>query len=263
MPDRGPTRHELRAALHVARLIDEHGNSVEAARMAYRHAITGRVHPLENLVVGERILLRSGLLTGGGDDLLPTAALMVLVALADDEALLALAAACGVDDLRSLAGLLPDDVGEDSQAIRDAYGAAGEVAVVLRCRDELADLGRSDLVEGVQRVSLVSDALGYDVAAPSIGGDLRLLEVKTQGAASADARFYLSRNEYEVGRARAGWALVCCRAPDGPDGPVEVVGWCRASALRDHLPEDRRGRWTEARVKLPLRVLMPGLPSAL
>lgn len=262
MIKRAPTLHELRAGLHVAGLIDAHGNSVQSARDAYQHASTGAQHPVENLMIGERLLVAAGFLVEHDDELLPTSAMMVLVSLTREEGLAALAAAFGLHTLGSGLGSHELDIDHDAEQLRAAYGAAGEEAVVFACREQLAGLGREDLVQGVQRVSLISDVLGYDVAAPALGGNLRLLEVKTESSGTTEARFYLSRNEYEVGRSRPGWALVYCRAPDGPDGHVDVVGWCRASALREFLPEDHRGRWTEARVRLPLRVLLPGIPPA-
>jgi hypothetical protein len=263
MRERNPTLHELRAALFVAGLIDSNGNSVDAARESYQQAATGGTFSGGSLLLGERLLVAAGVLVAHGMALFPTPSLMVLAALDAEEALLALASAFGDEAIGAVLGVAAGELADrnDAQAIRDAFGAAGEEAVVAACRSELVDRGRDDLAEGVQRVSLLSDAFGYDVAAPDLDRSLRLLEVKTEGAAqSLHVRFFLSRHEFEVGRRRPGWALVCCRAPRGPDGPVEVVGWCRASDLREFLPEDRRGRWTEALVRVPQRLLHPGLP---
>ena len=123
-------------------------------------------------------------------------------------------------------------------------------------------MGRPDLRWQVQRVSLVSDSLGYDVWAPSIGATSRHLEVKTSTRlAFGSFEFYLSRNEFEVGRREAAaWALVACHI-DGER--VADVGWCRAAALGAYLPDDQNGYWTEARVRLPRAVLVDGLPPAL
>jgi hypothetical protein len=113
-------------------------------------------------------------------------------------------------------------------------------------------------------VSLISDALGYDVNAPTLGAATRRLEVKTQGSnAAATVRFFLSRNEYEVGRRHTtSWALVMCCAPTGPSGAVEICGWCRADSLALYLPDDRNGRWTEAMVRMPTVALAAGFPPA-
>lgn len=61
------------------------------------------------------------------------------------------------------------------------------------------------------------------------------------------------------GRDGRSWALVACEI-DG--GAAQVIGWCRASELVPYLPEDRRGRWMEALVRLPRAVLSDGIPPA-
>jgi hypothetical protein len=112
----------------------------------------------------------------------------------------------------------------------------------------------------IVQVSVFDDTLGYDVSAPTLRhGASRHLEVKTASTVHAGLfPFYLSRNEYEVGRREpAEWALVACeRSSD----TVTILGWCRASVLTDYLPTDHRGRWTEALVRVPRAILFEGIP---
>ncbi|WP_376773577.1 protein NO VEIN domain-containing protein [Nonomuraea endophytica] len=147
---------------------------------------------------------------------------------------------------------------------RARIGALGEEFVKAACEAELTDLGRDDLGKQVARVSLISDGFGYDISAPNIRGELRLLEIKTQCVpSSSQFRLYISRNEYEVGRTEANWALVCCDMAGASDGDISIAGWCRGETLGPYLPEDHNGRWTEAMVVLPRGVLLPGFPSAI
>jgi len=247
-----PTRHEAEAALIVAQLIDEAGNHVVDAREAYTLALTQGTHRRHHLEVGESLLIEAGFLEPRGDRLVPTAALFVLANL-DTEASVA-ALTRRVMSIREVAGLLD----------RDAIGAAGEQAVADECAEELSNLGHPDLAKLVRRVSLVDDTAGFDVHAPTIGGDARLLEVKTTVTKPVGHfPFFISRNEYDIGRRNAtAWALVACAASADLTS-VEVVGWCRASDLRPYLPEDRSGRWTEAQVRLPMASLSAGIPPAI
>jgi hypothetical protein len=117
--------------------------------------------------------------------------------------------------------------------------------VVDLSRQDLARAGRPDLAALVQRVSLISDQLGYDVVAPTLRGKVRRMEVKTTSR-SAQTHFevYLSRNEAAVAVRDPSWTLVLCQACDS--SRAEVVGWCRANAFAPVLPSDKhpRGRWT-------------------
>jgi hypothetical protein len=141
-------------------------------------------------------------------------------------------------------------------------GERGENFVVEEARSNLIRIGRSDLADRVQRVSELSDQLGYDVVAPTLNG-VRRLEVKTSGRASVDEfHLFLSRLELEVGLADPSWALVACRLD--ANQVVTIAGWCRARALEPHMPSDAaRGRWATVEISLPVASLEPGLPPAI
>ena len=57
----------------------------------------------------------------------------------------------------------------DDAALR-ALGEAGEEAVLAACRAFLEERNRADLAREARRVSLISDALGYDIWAPDLAG---------------------------------------------------------------------------------------------
>jgi hypothetical protein len=116
---------------------------------------------------------------------------------------------------------------------------------------------------GVQQVSVISDALGYDVLAPRIDAAPRKLEVKTTASLVDKGlmRFFLTRNEYEQGRrAPESWSLVACHFVDMQ---VIILGWTPARTLMPYLPDDGNGRWAEALVRFPLSGLAVGIPSAI
>jgi hypothetical protein len=256
MGDLPLTGHRLRAALRVARIIDRLGNATDDVQASYRHALTLGEHPADHLRDAEQLLVRAGLLHRVEGRIFPTPGLAVLAGVDDECAAEVLAAALGTDNV-------DEGLSEADEAARAALGAAGEEHVAAGLREELVALGYTDLVAAVQRVSLVSDRLGYDVFAPTLTDAVRKLEVKTERVpARSWVRFFLTRNEYETGRrGRDAWALVACRA-DPSTEQIDTVGWCRVEALKLYLPEDRNGRWTEALVRLPVGGLVSGLPPA-
>ena len=244
-----PTLYELAAALRVARLVDAPGNQVSDVQAAYRGALTQGQHADAALRVGERLLLHANLLSGLDGVLSPTLRLHMLTKLDDATALTALA-------------LIFDELPRaDGERDKDATGLAGETKVLEQCRAELQKLGRPDLVEAVQQVSLISDSIGYDILAPTLGGVPRRLEVKTASGPRRDLfRFFISRNEYDVGRRMPSeWSLVACQLVDAR---VEVIGWTRSGSLHPYLPDDASGRWTEALIQFPQSALFPGIPPA-
>ncbi len=246
------TGFQLSAALWVIRAIDERGSNATTLDAAFHGAVTLGRFPRPDLDNALRLLRGRDLLVAEGGLTRHNGTVLPLLMLPDESALPLLAELLAVAER--------DD--EDENADRTAaLGAIGEEAVVAWCTDELQQLARIDLVDHVQRVSLISDRFGFDVSAPSIHADSRMLEVKTTFAKSGKTfRFFLTRNEYEVGRRHSSrWALVACRADEAG---ASVIGWCRASELERYLPDDANGRWTEALVHLPVSALLPGAPSA-
>ena len=240
-----PTLHQLRAAVEVARIVDATGNPTADVRDAYRHLLTGGEHRALSLTAGEQLLLRVGLLIEQEGRLQRAGPIEVLANLGEDEA---------VEVLRARHVTVID------QELRDEIGAAGEAAVMAACRDGLNELCSPHLAEQVQQVSLVDDTCGYDISAPSITGPARLLEVKTSGRDRPGLfEFYISRNEYSVGRRMPDkWALVACR---WEASTASIVGWCRAAALAPYLPTDGAGHWVQALVQLPFTQLVAGIPA--
>ncbi|MGB4776898.1 DUF3883 domain-containing protein [Microbacterium sp.] len=248
-----PTDFQVTAALWVARAIDPIGTDQPTLERTFHHAVTQGRFPRQDLDNAYRFLLDAGLILPQVGRASLHESVVPLLALPDDTALPLLA---------RLLGDAPGLEDDFADAVRRAeIGALGENAVVRWCVEELVEVGRRDLAEQVKRVSLVSDRFGYDITAPTVRADPRMLEVKASTSGSGKTfRFFLTRNEYEVGRRHPRqWALVACAvAADS----VTILGWCRVSEFERYLPDDGNGHWTEARVYLPVSALLSGVPSA-
>lgn len=242
------TAHELAAAAQVAKLIDAAGNDQSDARRSYALTSTDQSFTSSTMRAGEGLLLEAGMLRLVEGRLVPTARLASFASIGDDTE-----AAAALDRILDR---------QASEADRALIGTAGEEFVLAAVRHELRRLHRPDVADRCERVSLISDAFGYDINAPTLGDAMRRLEVKTQtiDGRSSTVRFYLSRNEYDTGRSNpAEWALVACSRTRSEE--LTLLGWCRAATLASYLPADQGGRWTEALVHVPLSVLSPGLPA--
>ena len=145
----------------------------------------------------------------------------------------------------------------DEAALR-ATGDAGEEAVLTACRAFLEDQRRPELARRVRRVSLISDALGYDIAAPDLAGRECRLEVKSYRGRYPN--FYITRNEFEVGLRLSRWYLVLCRSVT--DSIPSIMGWTTLAPLCARMPVDQVGSatWQVVRVRIDESHLRPGLP---
>ncbi|HEX3608602.1 MAG TPA: DUF3883 domain-containing protein [Solirubrobacterales bacterium] len=146
--------------------------------------------------------------------------------------------------------------------LRGELGEEGEEAVVSACKEQLLALGAGDAADGVCRVSLVSDELGYDVIAPKVDGSVRRLEAKATRSAAMAVTVVVTRNEIEAGRGDPNWHLVVARVGRGEED--SILGHTSVAALEALLPTDghEAGRWQAAQLRLQVDDLSPGLPAA-
>lgn len=273
-----PSIHVSQAALHTASLIDADGSPLGEARESYWHKATGGVFAPADLTIGEALLKDTGLIVEREGHLFLTPPLEEMLdgSLEDAISNLALEALCllppQVPDLgKSLADLVPDAQRREELLLaraqrfddraRQLIGEIGEELVVAAARGELAELGREDLARQVRRVSLESDMLGYDVKAPRITGNPRLLEVKATTRANEPFVVHISRNEATTGAKFSAWAMVVCRINDIAARSGEICGWCPATVFSGRLPQDAPGgSWEQAAIELWPNELHPGLP---
>lgn len=276
-----PSAYILHAALHAAALIDAEGSIVDQARESYWHRATGGEFSAATLRIGEELLLDTGLLVERDGRLHLTSALAMLLegSVEDAGAGVALEASSLIDfpdqhpASAELQALVPDAQRREELLLalaqrfddrrRRLIGDIGEGLVLSAAREELTSLNRPDLARRVRRVSLESDALGYDITAPRLLGEPRFLEVKATTGADEPIRIHLSRNEARVGSIYAGWSLIVCRISDPDERVGEILGWCHAASLRSRLPSDvDGGRWESAELDIWPNELLPNLPPA-
>ena len=290
-----PTAFQLQAAVLASRVIDVAGNTEPSLALSYDKRATGGLYRAQDLVAGHALLVRAGLVTITDDGRhIPSEQLVDLCSFPDDvaaevllhELLLSepplwLYAAVVEDEVRwenvpeadqdALSQLLADAARReallltlgrtlDAQHLAD-IGATGEDYVVNACQRHLTARSRPDLAAAVHRVSLQSDALGYDVTSPDTTGHRHRIEVKTTSSASPGrVEFFLSRNEAMVGERDTAWSLVAVRR--NRDESLDLIGWCSAVHLLPHLPRDlsAQGRWTSVRLSVATTDFTPGLP---
>lgn len=289
-----PTAYQLQAAVLAGRVLDAAGNTAASLETSYDQLATGGLYRSQDLQSGHRLLQRAHLVTIDGGTHIPTPALLRLCGLPDDVAAelllqellleeppLWLYAAVVDDEVRwenvpesdqqALEQLLEDAARREALLMSlgrtlDAeqlseQGARGEEFVVELCKQHLIERDRPDLAAAVNRVSLRSDQLGYDITSPDTTGHRHRIEVKTTSRASTGVvEFFLSRNEAAVGERDPAWSLVAVRR--NRDNTLELVGWCSSVSLMPHLPRDvsAQGRWSNVRLSIATIDFAPGLP---
>ncbi len=281
-----PNEHTLRAALRAGRLIDEDGSSARKVSASYALYASDALYPPADLREGERLLSDARLIDSRDGVLHVTEQLRQLVRILDpDDAISALVDRLVVAWVESPAGppiphagiagfisaQVTDPLRREQLMLRLAstydesflleIGAIAEEFVHAEACTRLEELGRFDLARAVQRVSLISDTLGYDIVVPTSNGPIRL-EVKGSTREATECfSFNISRNEAGWGLQDKGWYLVAV-AVDRCTRKPQLVGHCTAQALSDNLPVSRgHGSWTSAEIALPLTCLTVGLPS--
>lgn len=287
-----PSRHQLDAAIRVASVLTTEERNLRSVRAGYEHLPSDGIFGTSDLIEGESLLIAAGLArlkqdklslahdvgVLGSHDLLAARELVLTQLLLNQvPTWLPIATATGglrpelipteaeeqladivVDPNRREALLL--NLGQKYEAdALSILGAVGEKAVLEECIRTLVDSDTPHLADQVARVSLVSDALGYDITSPTVNGDIRRLEVKTMGASRTVIRVFISRNEYDTGLADEDWRLVVCRLTS--EESAEILGWCEVNELRSLVPKDSGpGVWRQARLQFDSEILTPGLP---
>lgn len=74
-------------------------------------------------------------------------------------------------------------------------GDRGEKIVLDIEKERLIELGRTDLANRIERVSLKSDSLGYDILSYDSDGKKRYIEVKATSSKVGNANFFYTVNE--------------------------------------------------------------------
>lgn len=113
----------------------------------------------------------------------------------------------------------------------------------------------------IKHVSTIDDTLGFDIVAPSTVNIDKgsLLEVKTSVRDSSSFDFYLSRNEFEVGRKRPDWSLIAVTIRNGKP---ELLGHLFAHQIESRVPRDidQNVKWQSSHFKLEKHMFRKYLP---
>jgi len=138
-------------------------------------------------------------------------------------------------------------------------GELGEVFLVGELRGQLLAGGSPELADLVEKVSDLSDELGYDITAPRLDSSIRRIEAKTTASRSTSFTFFLTRNEFEVSQWDSDWFLVAVQIK--ADQP-HLVGWTDGASLKGLTPvdPDKAGLWVTTKVKVGHDFFHPGLP---
>lgn len=289
-----PNDHQISAALWVIGLLAAPRMPIKAARAAYATSASGGVFGEEDMLAGEQLLVASSLVAVDGPELVVApeaatvqgldaagAARVITIRLLEHEPPVWLRAAAGGEQVR--AELIPDAELAVLDEILAAKGIprdlvlltavrrweerqlttlakSGAMLVEQLCRKELIDAGEASLAAEVMRFDEVSPALGCNVVAPTPGGGLRRLLVRTTRQLSWRGPVFLTRDQLRMGEADPCWALVVCEADAA--GAVGLAGWCRADALTTMLPHEPHphGRWMIISLQAVEELLQPGLP---
>lgn len=288
------TRLELIAGYWVGRVLGQDGAEPQVAHESYlRLPIGGRIGVAE-LRDAEEALQAAGLAAVQDGRIVPDPRLQQACRFGEPEACeLLLALTLEIEQplwLTTAAGdgqhirpeLLPDGVEETLAAViedpdrREAFllargrkvdaterariGELGEIAVLEACQAQLTLAGEAALAADVQRVSAISDELGYDITAPRRNATIRRLEVKTTRAHGPIAPVIVTRTEATVGQADTQWMLVVVRLSD--EDEADILGWIGGHQIAPLLPTDQHNdaRWETALLRLPVTHLTSGLP---
>jgi hypothetical protein len=288
-----PSAHQIRAACRAASLLTAPRMLADDAARAYQSSPDGGRFSEQDLRDGEALLISAGMVSLAGAVLKVSPVAETLAQLDDETATLAvvtrllerrpplwLRGAAGGSEVSQ--ALIPDDSRAELEGLLENHAhmealllsaarradkvrlrgsaAIGRAFVEEACRRQLTEAGATTLAAGVRRVGDLTEALGYDLVAPTLAGTNRRLAVRTTRRAGWRAEVSLSRTEIEVGLADPAWALVVCELKD--DTTVHIAGWCRAAELTGLIPADQHphGRWVQASLLLMQAVLEPDLP---
>lgn len=170
-------------------------------------------------------------------------------------------------------------LGEGSQLaweLVDAIGNSKAIAKKFNAEElkRIGDLGEkyvfsileqthtNELHSQLKHVSLKDDTLGYDIKGLSVQDAERpsYLEVKTTVKPVINTfEFYLSRNEFEVGRRNRNWCIVAIAIKNGEP---EVIGHLYCYQFESRIPRDLHYdiSWETYKLKLNLSLFRDGLP---
>ena len=131
-------------------------------------------------------------------------------------------------------------------------GLKGEEAVMELLGDQIDERYH----HRISHVSLFDDTAGFDIVSPSVKNheESMFLEVKTTVRPADDFTFYISRNEFNVGKKTQNWSIVCVKIKN--DTPL-ILGHLNLDQIRDLFPMEisEQVKWQSLKVTVPLTMI--------
>ncbi len=102
-------------------------------------------------------------------------------------------------------------------------GSKGEELVLNIERKKLMQANKNDLAKKVRRVSTEDDTLGYDILSYDADGKERYIEVKSSSSINKFMRFYVSSNEYAIGKTKNNYFIYFVEDVNSDSPQVTVI----------------------------------------
>lgn len=102
-------------------------------------------------------------------------------------------------------------------------GSKGEKLIVRLEQDRLREAGKPELADKVERVSIDDDTLGYDVLSFNKDGSEKYIEVKTSTGSNKVVRFYVSTNEYSIGKNKKNYFIYFVESINSSEPKVTII----------------------------------------
>lgn len=151
-----------------------------------------------------------------------------------------------------------DECKKFDQEILKSIGDSGEKFVIYSIKSKLP----SEMHSKIIHVADVNDYAGYDIYSPSVNNIEKnvKIEVKTSTRnRDQDIQFFLSRNEFEVGRRNRDWCIVFVSIDNGTK---QILGHLYCYQIESRLPRDvdPSANWQNCKILVDTFLLHGGLP---
>lgn len=164
---------------------------------------------------------------------------------------------CAWKFVESIEGVCSEEMKFDAESLKE-IGNEGELFVIDMLKRRLSN----DLHNKIVHIAKKNDIAGFDILAPSVlNSDITFkLEVKTSTRiSSSGVEFFLSRNEFEIGRINRNWCLVFVAIFEGEK---KILGHMYCYQIESRIPRDvdERARWQSCKINVEHELLRKDLP---
>ncbi|MFA6000281.1 MAG: DUF3883 domain-containing protein [Candidatus Paceibacterota bacterium] len=102
-------------------------------------------------------------------------------------------------------------------------GSRGEEIVLREEKGKLEKIGLKDLAQKVKRMSVDDDTLGYDILSFDVDGKEKYIEVKTSSSSKDSMRFFVSLNEYSIGKDKENYFIYFVENIDTNQPKITII----------------------------------------